>query len=88
MASLNGEYDSLTMNADAKIYLGLFNEDQKAKLDLDPKRKYYLHLIKGSLEVNGLKINGGDALMMSEENIITIDNGVHADLLVLDLSSI
>ena len=35
------------------MYAGLFDKEQAAKMDIDPKRKAYVHLIKGALKVNG-----------------------------------
>jgi redox-sensitive bicupin YhaK (pirin superfamily) len=86
VASLNGENDSVKMNADAKLYAGLFEGDQKAVLDINPQRKAYVHLIKGSLEVNGQQLEGGDALMLAEEDQISISHGKDAEVLVFDLA--
>jgi hypothetical protein len=35
--------------------------------------------------VNGLKLNGSDALMIAEENQIDLSNGKNAEVLVFDL---
>ncbi|MBT8570931.1 pirin family protein [Polynucleobacter paneuropaeus] len=86
VASLNGENDSVKMNADAKLYAGLFEGDQKATLDINPQRKAYVHLIKGALEVNGQNLNAGDALMIAEEEQISISHGKDAEVLVFDLA--
>lgn len=86
VASLNGENDSVKMNADAKLYAGLFDGDQKALLDINPQRKAYVHLIKGSLEVSGHKLESGDALMLAEEEQIALSHGKDAEVLVFDLA--
>lgn len=86
VASLNGENDSVKINADAKLYAGIFDGDQKAMLDINPQRKAYVHLIKGSLEVNGKKLEGGDALMMAEEEQIALSHGKDAEVLVFELA--
>lgn len=86
VASFNGENDSVKMNADARLYAGLFDGDQKATLDVNPQRKAYVHLIKGSLEVNGQKLEGGDALMLAEEDRILVSHGKDAEVLVFDLA--
>ena len=44
------------MNADARLFAGLLDGDEKASLALDPKRKSYVHLVRGELEVNGQKL--------------------------------
>jgi len=85
VASPDGEHDSVSINADAKLYAGLFDKEQEAKLDIDPKRKAYVHLIKGELEVNGRQLKTGDALMFEQEVKVSLSNGRGAEVLVFDL---
>lgn len=86
VASLTGENNSVKINADAKLYAGLFDGDQKATLNINPERKAYAHLIKGSLEVNGQELESGDAVMLAEENQVSISHGKDAEVLVFDLA--
>lgn len=86
VASLDGENNSVKMNADAKLYAGLFDGDQKALLDINSQRRAYVHLIRGSLKVNELQLEGGDALMLAEENQVSISHGKNAEVLVFDLA--
>jgi len=86
VASPNGNDGSVSISADAKMYAGLFDGSQSAKMQLDPKRKGYVHLIKGSLTVNGQKLAGGDALLMENESALEVQDGVDAEVLFFDLS--
>ena len=86
IASPEGQNGAVKIHADAKVYAGLFNGSQSAAIDLDPKRKYYAHLIKGSLTINGNVINGGDALLIDNESKLEISNGTDAEVLFFDLS--
>ncbi|MDD5175217.1 MAG: pirin family protein [Sterolibacterium sp.] len=85
VASPNGAQDSVTIHADATLYAGLFDADESAELALDPKRKAYVHLVRGALEVNGQHISTGDAVLLKDENRITLANGRDAEVLVFDL---
>ncbi|WP_423708337.1 pirin family protein [Undibacterium sp. WLX3042] len=87
VASPDGAQDSVAMNADAALYAGLFDGDEKAELSLNPERKAYVHLIRGELEVNGQRISGGDAFKIENEQKITLANGKDAEVLVFDLSA-
>jgi quercetin 2,3-dioxygenase len=87
VASPDGRDGSVSISADAKMYAGLFNGDQSTSLTLDPSRKAYVHLIRGSLQVNGQVLNGGDALMIQDENQLAISHGKSAEVLVFDLSA-
>jgi redox-sensitive bicupin YhaK (pirin superfamily) len=87
VASPNGESGSVSISADAKIYAGLFDGEQSTQLKLDPSRKAYAHLIRGSLQVNDQQLNGGDALLIQDESQLTISNGKSAEVLIFDLSA-
>ncbi|MDN6886851.1 pirin family protein [Variovorax sp. CAN2819] len=87
VASPEGSEGSVKMNADASLYAGLFDGDEKASLSLDPKRKSYVHLVRGELEVNGQKLSGGDAAMLEGESQVTLAGGKDAEVLVFDLAA-
>ncbi len=86
IASPDGKDGSVKIFADARIYAGLFDGLQSAQLQLDPMRKAYVHLIKGSLNVNGQKLAGGDALLIENETVLQISDGNGAEVLFFDLS--
>jgi quercetin 2,3-dioxygenase len=81
-----GEHDSVRINADAKIYAGLFDSAETAKLQIDPARKAYVHLITGQLMAQGQKLQAGDALMLEGEDMLVFEHGVNAEVLVFDLA--
>jgi redox-sensitive bicupin YhaK (pirin superfamily) len=85
VASPDGHDGSVTIHADASIYSGLFDGDQSLKRDLDPKRKTYVHVVRGSVEVNGQALGAGDALRIENESALSIGHGVNAEVLVFDL---
>jgi quercetin 2,3-dioxygenase len=87
IASPNGEGGAVKIHADAKIYAGLFNGSQAASVQLDPKRKAYVHLISGTLDINEQTLNTGDALLIENEDKLEIKNGKGAEVLVFHLSA-
>lgn len=87
IASPDGKNGSVKIHADASLYAGLFDSLETASLKLDPTRKAYVHLIRGTLTVNKQQLHGGDALMISDENALNIENGKDAEVLVFDLSA-
>ena len=86
LASPEGGDNAVKIHADAKIYGGLFDGDESCQLDLDPKRKAYAHLVKGELNINGVILQAGDALMIEGENQLQVSQGKKAELLVFDLT--
>jgi redox-sensitive bicupin YhaK (pirin superfamily) len=85
VASPDGARGSVTIHADAALYAGLFDGNETAELALNPTRKGYVHLVRGSLTVNGQRISAGDALLLEGENRITLTGGADAEVLVFDL---
>ena len=85
LASPDGTDNSITINADAKLYAGTFDDDQEATLAINPNRKAYVHLIKGTIAVNGLPLSGGDAVMIAVESTIHLSHAEQAEVLVFDL---
>ena len=86
VASPDGAQGSVTIHADAKVYAGLFDGGERAELALDPARKGYVHLVRGSLEVNGRRLSTGDAVLLDGESRIALANGSDAEVLVFDLA--
>ena len=87
VASNDGAQGSVTIHADARLYAGLFDGDQAAELTLDPKRKSYVHLVHGELEVNGQMLTTGDAALLDGENQVSLTHGKNAEVLVFDLAA-
>jgi len=86
VASPDGAEGSVKIFADAKVYAGLFEQSQTAHVQLDPKRKGYVHLIRGSLDVNGQSLTSGDALLIENESQLNFSHGTDAEVLFFDLS--
>lgn len=87
VASPDGARDSVTIHADAALYAGLFDGAERAELRLDPAHKAYVHLVRGTLEVNGLHIGTGDAILIEDEPELVFTNGSDAEVLVFDLAA-
>ncbi len=87
VASPDGDNESVTIHADAKLYAGLFDGAESAEITLDPARKTYVHLVKGQIEVNGQSLSGGDAAMLESENSLHLKRGAAAEVLVFDLAA-
>jgi redox-sensitive bicupin YhaK (pirin superfamily) len=87
VASPDGAQDSVTIHADARLYAGLFDGEEAADIALDPRRKTYVHLVRGELQVNGQALNAGDALKLEAETRLLLVGGKEAEVLVFDLAA-
>ena len=71
----------------ARCIAGLFDGDEEPSLALDPKRKSYVHLVRGELEVNGTKLATGDAACSKTKRQLTLGAAKDAEVLVFDLAA-
>mgnify|MGYP000938012929 CR=1 FL=1 len=86
IASPDGAAGSLTIHADAAIHAGLFDGGESASLPLDAARKAYVHLVRGSLVVNGHLLHAGDGALLADEEHLEFGDGDDAEVLVFDLA--
>jgi redox-sensitive bicupin YhaK (pirin superfamily) len=86
IASSDGAAGSVTIHADASLYAGLFDGGEAATLPLDPARKAYVHVARGTLAVNGRNLRKGDAALLADESRLTLSEGNDAEVLVFDLA--
>ena len=86
LASPTGGPGVVRIHADASLHAGLFDGAECATLALDPRRKAYVHLVRGALQVNGTPLEGGDAALLEDEAQIRLDGGRDAEVLVFDLA--
>ncbi len=87
IAAPASENASVVLNADARIYAGLLDANESAAIALDPKRKAYVHLVRGSLELNGQMLHGGDAAKVQGEASLNFQAAKDAEVLVFDLAN-
>ncbi|RZL10077.1 MAG: pirin family protein [Rubrivivax sp.] len=87
VASNDGREGSVTIHADAAIRVGLFDGDEAATLTLDPGRKAYVQVARGSIVAQGEALNQGDALKLEGESELTLVSGQGAEVIVFDLAA-
>jgi quercetin 2,3-dioxygenase len=76
---------SLLIHQDARIYAGLFTGDERAEFEVQPGRRIYVHLARGTLTANGAALEAGDALRIADGTQLTLSEGRDAEVLVFDL---
>ena len=76
---------SLNVYQDVRVYAGLFDGAESAALELAPGRYAYVHVARGTLEVNGVRMQAGDGARVRQESRLDFGNGENAEVLVWDL---
>lgn len=84
IASKDSAEGSVKIHQDAKVYAGLFDGAEKARLEIATARLGYVHVARGSIAVNGRRLSAGDAAKTGDEPIALAD-GQDAEVIVFDL---
>lgn len=85
IASADGEAGSVLIHQNARIYASILDGDPALEHTIAPGRKAYVHVARGSVTVNGQSLQAGDALKITEETSLILENGSAAELLLFDL---
>ena len=86
IAAPQGQGGAVALHADARIHAGLFDGDESARLELNPRRKAYVQVARGSVVANGVALQAGDALLLRDEAAVALAQGQDAEVLVFDLA--
>ncbi|MDN2709195.1 pirin family protein [Janthinobacterium sp. SUN118] len=85
IASGDGRQGSVLIHQDAAIYASILQEGEQLAHALEDGRCAYVHLIRGSLVVNGVALKAGDALKLTQEAAVTVTQAEDAEFLLFDL---
>jgi redox-sensitive bicupin YhaK (pirin superfamily) len=85
IASSTGEGGSVVVHQDVRVYSGLFDGAESARLEIAASRRAYVHVARGAVHVNGIELTAGDALKLTDENVVEIGQGSKSEVLVFDL---
>ena len=85
IASAEGAEGSVTVHQDARLYAALLEGAERATHALAPGRRAYVHVARGTLEVNGKGLQAGDALKARDVAQIVLEKGAGAEVLLFDL---
>lgn len=85
LASPDGREGSIAIRADALVHAAQAKAGKTFVYKLGNGRGAWVQLIKGDLDVNGVKLAEGDALAAEDEAELTLHTGGGAEFLLFDL---
>lgn len=85
VVSPDGEDGSLTILQDARLYAGLLDGEESISHTANPSRHGYIHVARGTLQMNGKTLSEGDGARISEEAVLHFTQGQNAEFLYFDL---
>ena len=85
IASRDGREGSVSLRQDVDLFATIL--DGAARLDhaLMPGRQAYVQVARGSVTVNGVALQAGDAVRIREEAALSLADGKDAEVLLFDL---
>lgn len=86
IASADGRENSVTIHQDASIYAAQLDGAEAATHRFAAGRDGYLHVARGSIDLNGLTLEAGDGARIVGEPEIQLSSGHAAEVLLFDLS--
>lgn len=83
--SPDGAEGSLSLYQDARVLAGLFDGAETATYPLAAGRHAWIQVARGSIEVNGQRLETGDGARVREGGELVFSSGREAEVLVFDL---
>jgi hypothetical protein len=85
IASPDRAEQSLLIHQDARLYAGLFEQAERATLQIAAGRRLYVHVAQGDIKANGTVLAAGDALKLAGVTTLQLSDAHEAEVLVFDL---
>jgi quercetin 2,3-dioxygenase len=85
IASPNRKNDSVLIHQDAYIYASILSVGDAVQQHIEGDRTAYVHVIRGQVDVCGNTLKTGDALKITETNLIEFSNANDVEFLLFDL---
>lgn len=86
IASGDSRDGSLQIHQDASVYASLLDAGQQVVPAIAPGRHVWVHVARGTVQLNDHLLDSGDGAAVSEEHALTILASESAELLLFDLA--
>lgn len=86
VASRDGRDGSVRVHQDAAVYAGLLGSGESASHALSPSRHAWVQVVRGALDVDGVRLEAGDGAAVSGEKEIALAARSASEVLLFDLS--
>lgn len=86
VASRDGRDGSLTIHQDVGVYATVLDGDAELHYAFDGRRRGFLQVVKGAVEIDGEKLLAGDALATQDQASLNLRCVEKAELLLFDMA--
>jgi len=85
LASDKAGVGAVTLNTDASLYRAELDKGKDIGFKAGRKRKPFLYVINGTIDINGSKLNKTDQARISKETSLHRTAITHAELILIDV---
>ncbi|MBV4500047.1 pirin family protein [Pseudomonas shirazensis] len=82
----SGDEQSLQIRADARLVAATLRAGETARYSFDEGRRGYLVPAKGSIEVNGVRVETRDGLAIEQEPVLTVTALEDSEIVLIDVA--
>jgi redox-sensitive bicupin YhaK (pirin superfamily) len=86
VTSKTGRDGSIAIHQDADLWLAKLGPGDRVTHQLAPGRHAWIHVAEGEVSLDGTKLQGGDAVALSEERTLELSAAKPAQVLLFDLN--
>ncbi|HET9995128.1 MAG TPA: pirin family protein [Candidatus Acidoferrum sp.] len=86
VASPDGREGSVKIRQDNELYVTVLANGESVKHELRPERHAYVQVARGSVKLNGTKLETGDGAAISAESSLELTGVKEAEVLLFDLA--
>src|SRR5215470_5943997 len=86
LVSSDGRDGSVKIRQDNELYATVLSDGETVKHELEPERHAYVQVARGSVTLNGKKLEEGDGAAISAENALKLTGVKDAEVLLFDLA--
>ena len=86
VASPDGRDGSVTIHQDALVHASLLERGERVSYSLPPTRHAWVHVARGTVDVNGQSLREGDGAAISDEDRLDLAAKESSEVLLFDLA--
>ncbi len=86
LASRDAREDSAQIHQDVDLWLALVAKGERRALSLRPGRQAWVHVARGSVDVNGTRLGEGDGAAITGAESVALEGIDPAEVLIFDLA--
>jgi redox-sensitive bicupin YhaK (pirin superfamily) len=86
VVSPDGREGSVKIRQDNELYATVLGKGESVRHELKPERHAYVQVARGSVKLNGTRLEEGDGAAISEEKSVELTGVENAEILLFDLA--